>query len=161
MASGDGFGTRVLGFFFGGASGSIEGEADGVASSFLFFATLASALAGVAAVGVGVGGALFFIAARAEEKGLKRFLKAEPISPKRRAASSASCAAIAAASLGVSGFFSFFDSVLFKTFGLAGTSALGVTLGSSALLEEEGGSMSLSSTSMKGVPLALAAALAL
>lgn len=137
----------------------MDGEAEGAASSFLFFEALLSALLGVAAVGVL--GALFFIAARAEEKGLKRFLKAEPISPRRRAASSASCAAIAAASLGVSDFFSFFDSVLFKVFGLAGTSALGVTLGTSALFEEGGCSLSLSSTSMKGVPLALAAALAL
>lgn len=137
----------------------MDGEAEGVVSSFLFFGALLSALLGVAAAGVL--GALFFIAARAEEKGLKRFLKAEPISPRRRAASSASCAAIAAASLGVSDFFSFFDSVLFNVFGLAGTSALGVVFGTSALFEEEGCSLSLSSISMKDVPLALAAALAL
>lgn len=159
LVKGDGFGTSVLGFFFGGASGSIEGDADSVGSSFLFFVGLVSALLGVTAADVF--GALFFIAARAVEKGLKRFLKAEPISPSRRAASSASCAAMAAASFGASAFFSFFDSDLFNDFGRVGASTLGATFGASVLFGGGGCGLSLSSRSMKAEPLACAAALAL
>lgn len=154
FAKGDGFGSSFCFFFC--TSGSTDGEAEAVSSIFRFFCTCLSVFPKVGTGGIDV----VFSEANAEEKGVKRFLKAEPISPSRRAASSASCAASEAASLGVSSRLSFFDSVRFNTFGLAEASGFGVGFGASTMLGGGFCDFPALSTSMNGAPLSLATAFA-
>lgn len=154
-ARGDGFGGATFCFFFAG-SGSREGEADTAISSSLRFFEVFLPVVVVLAVGEL---ALRFKEARALDKGLKRFLKADPISPRRRAASSASWAASAARSRAGSIFLSFLSSGVLGGFGLgSGVATTMGPAGGSTLSGFEGG---LSSMSMNLVPLAWASALAL
>ena len=93
-------GIAVFCFFFD-VSGSADGEAETPSSSSFRFLAVFLPTVDALAVGVLV---LLLRDARALEK---RFLNADPMSPRRRAACSASCAARAARSRAVSGFLSF------------------------------------------------------
>ena len=153
-ASGEGLGSN-FNFFFGCPSGSADGVTEADSSSFRFLGLCS--FDGVVAGGVVVA---VFREARALEKGVKRFLKAEPISPKRRAASSCSAAALAAGSGGMVGNFSFLDSDRLDDFGLDGTSDFSPGF-VSILRVMVVCDLSTLSISMKVVPLACAVALAL
>lgn len=109
-ARGEGLAAVASFCFFLAGSGSTDGDAETpISSSLRFLPVLSDFLPVADLLAVGVL-ALRFKDARALVNGLKRFLKAEPISPRRRAASSASWAARAALSRTTSGFLSFLGS---------------------------------------------------
>jgi hypothetical protein len=125
-ARGDGFGATFC--FFLAVSGSADGEREavGVSSAFLFLVVFSGAffteLTGRLAVGVL---ALRLKDASADKGEANKVRNFEPISPRRLAANSASCAASAACDNTGSGcFFSFF-SLFFGALGLGAGVATG------------------------------------
>lgn len=124
--------------FFLWPSGSTDGDVETLLSSSFLFLCVFSVPVGFFPVGVellAVGVlALLFSELNAFANGLNKFLNAEPISPRRRAASSASWAANAARLCTDSSFFSFLssgflDDLPFDVIVDGGAAVVGVTLG--------------------------------